>query len=84
MKMPKDFKQLLNKEGENTLLGMHLNQLFGKESSKDATIHDFDEKMEVIAQMFENGIDVFKDTYKLGSVSKAFYQWHLSKYSDFK
>lgn len=89
MKTIKDFKQLLNNGisevfNGNTLLGVHLNGLFNEDKYYDATVHHIEEKIEVIVQMNENGIDCFKDSYKIGSVSKAFYQWNLKQYSEFK
>jgi hypothetical protein len=87
MKTIKDFKALLNDGKEefngNTILGMHLNSLFGRKDI-DATIHDMEEKIEVIVRMEKNGINCFTDSYKMGSVTKAYYQWHLEQYSDFQ
>ena len=88
----KDIKALLHDEatGKNTLLGTHLNSLFplswAEESglNKPAYIHSFEEKVEVLVQMGKNGIDVFKHGYKLGSVSKAFYQIQLENFKNFK
>ena len=84
MKTIKDFKELLIQNNENTLLGMSLNDLFNEDHKKDATIQNLEEKIEVIAEMNKNGIDVFTDYFKIGSVSKAFYQWKLNQYSNYK
>lgn len=86
MKTIKDYKELLFLNGKNTMLGNHLNTLFPttKDFTYNATIHNFDEKVEVMAQMYKNDIDVFKDSYKIGSISKAFYQLQLEKYKDFQ
>jgi hypothetical protein len=88
MKTIKEYKSLLNSGIEdeffgNTLLGMTLNTLFA-ETKGPAHIHHLDEKIEVIVQMNKNGINCFTDSYKMGSVSKAFYQWRLSEYNDFQ
>jgi len=92
MKTIKEYKSLLNSginqdnKDEffgNTLLGMTLNTIFGEKSGR-ADIHNLDEKIEVICQMYKNGIDCFKDSYKLGSVNKAYYQFKLAEYSDFQ
>jgi len=91
MKTIKEFKSLLNTDNfgiqdefnGNTLLGMTLNGLFGEKNTTPAHIHNLDEKVEVICQMYKNGIDCFKDSYKMGSVSKAYYQYKLSEYQDF-
>lgn len=92
MKTIREYKNLLNSgmnqdnEKEffgNTVLGMHLNGLF-KEQPGRADIHNLEEKVEVICQMYKNGIDCFNDSYKLGSVSKAYYQLKLAEYSEFK
>lgn len=87
MRTIKDYKDLLFTNGKNTMLGLHLNTLFPtqtKDFTYDASVHNFEEKVEVMAQMYKNGIDVFKDSYKVGSISKAFYQWNLNKYKDFQ
>jgi hypothetical protein len=84
MKTIKEFKDLLNVDNENTLLGMSLNDLFNEDHKKDATIHNLEEKIEVIAQMNKNGINVFTEYFKIGSVSKAFYQWKLNQYLNYK
>jgi hypothetical protein len=89
MKSIKEFKSLLNtgisdEFNGNTLLGMTLNGLLGEKNITPAHIHNFEEKVDVICQMNKNGIDCFKDSYKLGSVSKAFYQVKLSDYTDFQ
>lgn len=87
MKTIQDYKNLLSNDGKNTLLGNHLNTLFpirNKEFTYDASVHNFEEKVEVMVQMYKNGIDVFKDAYKMGSISKAFYQWNTNKYKDFQ
>lgn len=86
MKTIKEFKAVLRNEEkeENTMLGMHLNGLFNEDHDYDATVHNMDEKIEVIVEMFRNEIDVFNDTFKMGSVSKAYYKLKLSKYSNFK
>lgn len=85
MKTIKDFKNLLHTDGNNTLLGMHLNTLICDRHPMDtqADIHDLELKVEVIAQMSKNGIDAFKDAYKLGSVTKAYYQYMLSQYDEY-
>lgn len=72
---------------KNTLLGAHLVSL--ESPGKDVTtfnagLHLLEIASEVIKQMEINGIDVFKDRYKLGNVSKAFYQVKLSEYDDFQ
>lgn len=85
MKTLKDFKNLLFNGEENTALGLHLNNLFNENDFKyNASVHNLEEKIEVIAQMYRNGIDCFKDGYKLGSVTKAYYQYKASLYEDFK
>jgi len=91
MKTIKDYKKLLFNNDQNTLLGLHLAKLINPLSksieelrAKDQSVHFLEEKVEVIVQMYHNGIDVFKDTYKLGSVSKAYYQIKLKEYSEFK
>jgi hypothetical protein len=84
MKTIKDFKELLFNYEENTLLGMQLNYLFNEDHTANSTIHNLEEKIEVIAQLNENGINVFIDNYQVGNISKAFYQWNLKKYEDFK
>ena len=85
MKTIKDFKNLLHIDGQNTLLGMHLNTLICDRHPIDdqADIHDLELKVEVIAQMSKNGIDAFEDGYKLGSVTKAYYQHMLSQYDEY-
>lgn len=84
MKTIKDFKNLLHSDGNNTLLGMHLNSLINDRYREDpADIHDLELKVEVIAQMSKNGIDAFEDRYRLGSVTKAYYQHMLNKYSEY-
>lgn len=91
MKTIKDFKKVLYNNNENTLLGLHLADLInplGKSveelREKDQSIHFLEEKVEVIVQMYNNGIDVFLDSYKMGSVDKAYYQVKLKEYADFK
>jgi hypothetical protein len=96
MKTIKDYKELLRINDSNTMLGNHLCSLFNEKgffaSLKDidtmdeynASLHNFDEKVEVMAQMHKNGINVFEDRYKMGSVSKAFYQYKLSGYTEYK
>ena len=84
MKTIKDFKELLFTNEENTILGMSLNSLFNEDHTKKSSVHNLEEKIEVIAQLDENGINVFTDNFQVGSVSKAFYQWRLKKYEDFK
>ena len=84
MKTLKEFKELLHVNNENTLLGMHLNYLFNENHERNATIHNFEEKIEVLNVMNKNGINVFTDAYKCGNVSKAFYQWNLTKYEDYQ
>lgn len=84
MKTIKDFKNLLHANEKNTLLGMHLNSLICERYKDDpAYIHDFELKVEVIAQMSKNGIDAFKDSYQLGSVTKAYYQYMMSQYAEY-
>lgn len=88
----KEIKALLHDEVsyKNTVLGTHLNSLFPlswAENSgidKPAYIHSFEEKVEVMVQMGKNGIDVFSQNYKLGSVTKAFHEIQLEKVKDFK
>jgi hypothetical protein len=84
MKTINDFKNLLHIDGQNTLLGQHLNHLFSETNTDyKAWVLNFDEKVEVIAQMHRNGIDAFNDGYKLGSVTKAFYQYMLNQYKEY-
>ncbi len=85
MKTINDFKSLLHIDGKNTLLGMHLNSLVCERQPREtkADIHELELKVEVIAQMSKNGIDAFEDSYKLGSVTKAYYQYMLSQYNEF-
>lgn len=86
MKTIQDFKNLLHANGQNTLLGMHLNSIIGNRFStreQRADLHDLELKVEVIAQMSKNGIDAFEDGYKLGSVTKAYYQYMLSQYAEY-
>lgn len=86
MKTIQDFKNLLHANGQNTLLGMHLNSIIGNRFStreQRADLHDLELKVEVIAQMSKNGIDAFEDGYKLGSVTKAYYQHMLSQYDEY-
>jgi hypothetical protein len=82
MKTINDYKNILFIDGNNTLLGIHLNTLVGERTPLDepAYINDLELKIEVISQMSKNGIDAFEDGYKLGSVTKAYYQLMLSKY----
>ena len=84
MKTIKDFKELLFINEENTILGMSLNSLFNEDYNKNATVHNLEDKIEVMAQMNENGINVFIDNCQVGSISKAFHQWKLKKYEDYK
>lgn len=91
MKTIKDFKQVLYNNNKNTLLGLHLAGLInplGKSveelREKDQSIHFLEEKVEVIVQMYNNGINVFYDAYRLGSVDKAYYQVMARKYADFR
>ena len=58
--------------------------LFNENHERNATIHNFEEKIEVLNVMNKNGINVFTDAYKCGNVSKAFYQWNLTKYEDYQ
>lgn len=86
MKTINDFKSLLHIDGRNTILGRHLNGLINNryaELDVRADLHDLEEKVEVIAQMSKNGIDAFEDGYKLGSVTKAYYQYMLNQYNEF-
>jgi hypothetical protein len=83
MKTIKEFKMLLVRNDSNTLLGSHLNSLFNENIHHDASIQNLEEKIEVIVQMHKNGIDCFSDQYRLGSVTKAFYQVKLSDYVNF-
>ena len=86
MKTIQAFKNLLHANGQNTLLGMHLNSIIGNRFStreQRADLHDLELKVEVIAQMSKNGIDAFEDGYKLGSVTKAYYQHMLSQYDEY-
>ena len=84
MKTIKEFKSLLFANGKTTFLGMALNTLFNEEYTHSPIIQNLDEKIEVIVQMHDNGINAFTDNYKLGNVSKAYYQVQLKKYKDFK
>lgn len=91
MKTIREYKKVLYDNDQNTLLGLHLATLInplGKNYDelykKDQSIHHLEEKIEVIVQMYNNGIDVFKDTYSLGSVNKAYYQIKLREYSNYK
>ena len=90
MKTLKEYKLLFNDPNlidddsiGNTILGVQLQELFGEDKTVKADIHNLEGKIEVVCQMYKNGIDVFKDSYKLGSVCKAFYQWKLSHYIDY-
>ena len=85
MKTINDFKSILHANEKNTLLGMHLNNLICHRmpSETRADLHDLELKVEVIAQMSKNGIDAFEDGYKLGSVTKAYYQYMLSQYNEY-
>jgi len=85
MKTIKDFKSLLHNDGNNTLLGMHLNSLVCNRMPLDerADLHDLELKVEIIAQLSKNGIDAFEDRFALGSVTKAYYQYMLSQYNEF-
>jgi hypothetical protein len=86
MKTINDYKSLLHANGQNTLLGMHLNSIIGNRYSPldvKADLHDLELKIEVIAQLFKNGIDAFEDRYPLGSVTKAYYQYMLNQYNEF-
>jgi len=91
MKTIKEFKSTmfyeektdLHNANTNTLLGAHLNTLFNEDPSEKSTVHHLSEKIEVIVQMYKNGINVFTDEYKLGSVTKAFYQVKLSEYDEY-
>jgi hypothetical protein len=85
MKTIKDFKSILHANEKNTLLGMHLNSLICDRMPIEtrADIHDLELKVEIIAQMSKNSIDVFKDSYQLGSVTKAYYQYMLSQYAEY-
>ena len=85
MKTIKDFKSILHVDGKNTLLGMHLNSLECERHPREtrADLYDLELKVEVIAQMSKNGIDAFEDGYKLGSVTKAYYQYMLNQYNEF-
>jgi len=88
MKTIKDYKSLLRtqslKDEKNSVLGMHLNSLFSLDINKDARIHNLEEKIEVIV-LINNLYDVnlFTDEFKLGTISKGYYQWKLNQYSDF-
>lgn len=91
MKTIQDYKKALYNNGKNTMLGLHLSTLINPLSKSldemkdlNQSIHYFEEKVEVIVQMYNNGINVFKDTYKLGSVDKAYYQVMLKQHSKFK
>ena len=68
----------------NSLLGMHMQTLFGLDHEKDASVHYMEEKIEVIVQMYKNGIDIWNDSYAMGSVSKAYYQYKLNGFDDYK
>lgn len=68
----------------NSLLGMHMQTLFGQDHKKDASVNYMEEKIEVIVQMYKNGIDIWNDSYKMGSVSKAYYQYKLNGFDDYK
>jgi len=86
MKTINDFKSLLHIDGNNTLLGMHLNSIIGNRYSPidaKADIYDLELKVEVIAQLYKNGIDAFEDAYQLGCVTKAYYQYMLSQYAEY-
>jgi hypothetical protein len=84
MKTINDFKTLLFNGEKNTLLGYHLNNLFGEKNAElKAYILNFEEKVEVIAQMHKNGINVFEDNFVLGNVTKAFYQYKLTEYAEY-
>ena len=85
MKTIQEFKDLLYTESVgNSLLGCHLNRLFGEKTSARSDIHNLEEKIEVVVQMNNNGINAFTDEYKLGSVSKAYYQLKLKEFVDFQ
>lgn len=81
---PKEVAELLYSNGQNTILGMHLNRLFNESHEIKAIMHNFDEKCEVLKQLDANGHDVWKGGFKMGSVSKAFHQIELKKYEKFK
>lgn len=86
MKTIQDFKNLLHSNGQNTLLGMHLNNLINNRYSEldaPADIHDLELKVEVIAQLYKNGIDAFNDHFPLGSVSKAYYQYMMNQFNEY-
>lgn len=85
MKTINDFKNLLHIDGNNTLLGMHLNSLVCERHPREtrADLHDLELKVEIIAQMSKNGIDAFEDRYRLGSVNKAYYQYMLNQYNEY-
>jgi hypothetical protein len=83
MKTVQNFKDLLFENGENTLLGMHMQYLFNESHLAKSDVHNLEDKIEVICQMDINGIDCFTDSYKMGSVSKAYYQWQLAKYDSY-
>ena len=85
----KEFKALLTDSQErNTLTGMHLITLIKGSSVRmddfKASTHLVEKAIEVFAQMGENGIDVFKDEYKMGSVSKAYYQCKVKEHAEYK
>lgn len=87
MKTLKEIKaELTNPQtGENTLLGMHLVNLIRPEEDPEtfnAELHLLEESIEVMAQMEKNGIDPFGE-FKLGSVSKAYYQLKVEEYKEY-
>jgi hypothetical protein len=83
-----EFKALLtDSEDNNTLTGLQLISILRGNAvrSKDfkASTHLLEEAIEIFAQMGANGIDVFKDEYKMGSVTKAYHQWQVREYSNY-
>ena len=85
----KEFKALLtDSKGLNTLTGLHLISLLKGSTvrGKDykASTHLLEEAIEIFSQMSANGIDVFKDEYKMGSINKAYHQWKVRENSAYK
>jgi len=84
MKTLQQIKSKLTKsDGANTILGMHINSLLGKDINLNCGLHNIEMAMEIMVQMEKNGIDVFEDTFKMGSVDKAYYQLMVEKYSEY-
>lgn len=76
MKTINNYKSILYIHEENTLLGAHLNSLFGEDIKTPADVHNLEDKIEILVFLYQHGLNIFTDAFQLGTITWAYYAYY--------